>query len=74
MSDGQGEVSEVSGLTTDSAPNLGDSSPSAAEVDHVAQGEPRNYSEDRPSTDDPLRTGAEDDSEQQAPPSGNDVN
>jgi hypothetical protein len=60
MSDQQGEVSEVSGLLPDSAPDLGDESPPAEEVDHVAQGEPRNYSSDRPEDDDPLRSGADD--------------
>lgn len=72
MSDQQGEVSEVSGLAPDSAPNLGDVSPDAEDVDHVAQGHPKNYSGERPQADDPLRTGAEDDPDQD-PPTNRDV-
>jgi hypothetical protein len=57
MSDQQGEVSEVSGLQPDSAPNVGDTAPDAAASDHVTQGEPKNYSGKRPEQDDPLRAG-----------------
>lgn len=67
VSDQQGEVSEVSGLHPDSAPNLGDSAPAAEESDHVAQGEPRSYGNDRPEEDDPLRTGADDPGDRPAP-------
>lgn len=70
MSDQQGEVSEVSGLQPDSAPNLGDTAPTAEQSDHVAQGEPRSYGDDRPEEDDPLRTGADDPGDPQAPRSG----
>lgn len=60
VSDQEGQVSEVSGLVPDSAPNVGDVAPDAAASDHVAQGRPRNYSGDRPEQDDPLRATGED--------------
>lgn len=70
MSDQHGEVSEVSGLHADSAPNLGDSAPPADESDQVAQGEPRNYGDERPEEDAPLRREADDSRDHQAPNSG----
>lgn len=57
MSDQQGEVSEVSGLGQDSEPNVGGTAPDAAATDQVAQGEPRNYSGDKPEEEDSLRSG-----------------
>lgn len=67
MSDQEGQVSEVSGLQADSVPNLGDAAPSAEESDHIAQGAPRNYGDDKPEEDDPLRTGADDPGDRPAP-------